>query len=91
MTTKEDITGRDGLIIAQALAIAIAVQDALPEHLRQRSNREDMKTLLDCYGEEARAHFLDVAGGEVDLLRGVPEQAVLLRVTREIGIDPNVV
>jgi hypothetical protein len=91
MTTEDDITGRDRLILAQALAIAIAVQDALPEHHRQWSNCEDMKTLLDRYGEGFRLRLLTLARGDVALLQGVPEKAVFARVTREMGIDPNIV
>ena len=35
-------TGRDGLLIAEALAIAIAVIDGLPEERKPSSDRDDM-------------------------------------------------
>lgn len=40
------ITGRDGYIIAAALAYAITAIDNLPFRLRKDSDRDDMLTLL---------------------------------------------
>jgi hypothetical protein len=40
------ITGRDGYIIAQALAYAVEAIGALPDQWREWSNREDMKRIL---------------------------------------------
>lgn len=49
MTTDEhtDITGRDDLIIAQALWLGIKAIDSLPPERRQVSNRDDMKRILE--------------------------------------------
>ncbi len=44
--TTENITGRDGYIIAQALMYAIAVIDRLPPHEQEVSNRDDMMAIL---------------------------------------------
>ena len=40
------IVGREGYIIAKALAYAIATIDALPENKREVSDRDDMVALL---------------------------------------------
>jgi len=40
------ITGRDGLIVADALATAIVAMEGLPNTLRPDSNIEDMKSIL---------------------------------------------
>jgi hypothetical protein len=42
-TPGRSITGRDGYILAQALAYAITAIERLPEQLREYSNQEDMK------------------------------------------------
>jgi hypothetical protein len=42
----ESITGRDGYIIAKALAYAIEAIGALPGEYQERSDREDMKAIL---------------------------------------------
>jgi hypothetical protein len=42
-----NITGRDGYILAKALAFAIEVIDRLPEKWRPRSDRDDMLRLLE--------------------------------------------
>jgi hypothetical protein len=44
---KDNITGRDGFILVQALAYAIALIDALPLQHRPLTNQRDMKRLLD--------------------------------------------
>ncbi len=46
MTEKPSVTGRDGLIVAKALAYATAFMDSLPEEKLERSNRDDMVPLL---------------------------------------------
>jgi hypothetical protein len=46
MTEKPSVTGRDGLIVAKALAYAIAFIDSLPEEKQERSDRADMVALL---------------------------------------------
>ena len=46
MTGKPSVTGRDGYIMAKALAYAIACIDGLPEERREVSNRCDMVALL---------------------------------------------
>jgi hypothetical protein len=57
MTT--DITGRDGLIIAKALAMAIITIDRLPPEWRANSDKADMEKLL---------HHLTPDGGKFQLL-----------------------
>ena len=46
MPGKPSVTGRDGLIVAKALAYAIAFMDSLPEEKLERSDRDDMVALL---------------------------------------------
>ena len=46
MTRKLSLTGRDGYIVAKALAYAIAFIDSLPEAKREVSDRDDMVALL---------------------------------------------
>ena len=46
MTEKPSVTGRDGYIMAKALAYAIAYIDSLPEEKREASDRNDMVALL---------------------------------------------
>jgi hypothetical protein len=45
-----NITGRDGYIIVQALALAAAVIDRLPNIYREESNRDDMIKILHALG-----------------------------------------
>ena len=47
---RSALTGRDGYIIAKALAYAIAVIDRLPPELQERSDQDDMRQLLDASG-----------------------------------------
>ena len=51
----KSVTGRDGYIIAQALAYAIEAIGALPPERREESNRTDMKRLLDAMIDSDRA------------------------------------
>jgi hypothetical protein len=44
--TKTRITGRDGYIVADALATAIVALERLPDMHRPDSNIEDMKAIL---------------------------------------------
>jgi hypothetical protein len=44
--TETNITGRDGIIIAEALATAIVALSRLPTEHRPDSNIQDMRTLL---------------------------------------------
>ena len=44
------VTGRDGYLVLQALAYAIATIDELPVDRQERSNREQMLQLLDTWG-----------------------------------------
>lgn len=46
-SAKFGITGRDGFIIAKALAYAIEANGALPEHLQEWSDCEDMKKIFE--------------------------------------------
>ncbi len=46
MTEKPSVTGRDDLNVAKALAYAIAFMDSLPEEKLERSDRDDMVTLI---------------------------------------------
>jgi CelD/BcsL family acetyltransferase involved in cellulose biosynthesis len=50
-----NVTGRDGYILAQALAFAIEVIDRLPEEWRPRSNRDDMLRLLEAMQPKTHA------------------------------------
>ena len=43
---SQSITGRDGYIMAQALAYAIEAIEHLPDEWQEWSNKEDMKLLL---------------------------------------------
>jgi hypothetical protein len=47
---RSAVTGRDGYIIAKALAYTIAVIDRLPPELREGSDQNDMRHLLDASG-----------------------------------------
>jgi hypothetical protein len=58
-TSKNDITGRDGYIIAQALATAIHYLEKMPELYRPESNIADMRRLLAAYGPQDGKRFLD--------------------------------
>ncbi len=59
-----EITGRDGYIFCTALAYAIIAIERLPERWQERSDKEDMKKLLeaatstpDYYLLQARSHL----------------------------------
>jgi hypothetical protein len=47
-----DVTGRDRLIIAKALAYAIQAIEALPESRRENSDQVDMKRMLRAISED---------------------------------------
>jgi hypothetical protein len=54
------ITGRDGYIIAQALAYAIVAIDQLPEERQEFSNQQGMRALLHyCAGDSADFHMVN--------------------------------
>ncbi len=56
------ITGRDGYIIGQALAIGIETISSLPESRQERSNCEDMRKLFAAlFSEEMREILTDSA------------------------------
>jgi hypothetical protein len=64
---RPSITGRDGYIIAQALAYAIEAIAMLPEERQEASNREDMLAILtrgcghaDHFRSNAYAHLTGV-------------------------------
>jgi len=46
MTTRRNVTGRDGSIIVKALAYAIETIERLPEDEQEWSDNEDMKSCL---------------------------------------------
>jgi hypothetical protein len=46
LTAPYSLTGRDGVILTQALPYAIVTIDRLPRDRQERSNREDMWDLL---------------------------------------------
>jgi hypothetical protein len=54
---KMNITGRDRLIMCQALAIAIVAIERLPEIWRPRSNARDMQALLDAISGGGEHHL----------------------------------
>lgn len=53
-----DVTGRDFHIINEALAIAAAVIDLLPQRYRSESNRKDMRRILAAH-LGGRSDYLD--------------------------------
>jgi len=54
------ITGRDGYIIAQALAYAIVAMDQIPRERQEFSNHQDMRSLLHyCAGDSADFHMVN--------------------------------
>jgi hypothetical protein len=46
-STQGSITGRDGYIVAKALAYAIEIIESLPEERQEASDREDMIAIRD--------------------------------------------
>jgi len=48
----DSITGRDGYIVAQALAYAILVIEALPDRWQEASNCLDMKAIFEAMTDE---------------------------------------
>ena len=63
-----NVTGRDGYVIAKALATAYALIGTLPKHCREESDRHDMARLL-------RALLGDRWEPEADLRRHVLSEA----------------
>jgi hypothetical protein len=58
----KSITGRDGYIVAQALAYAILVIEALPNHSQEYSNCQDMKAIFEArVSEQMRAILMESA------------------------------
>ena len=45
-STVNDVTGRDGYIMAKALCYAIAFIDSLPIEIRENFDRDDMVAIL---------------------------------------------
>ena len=43
---RKSVTGRDGLIVRQALYYAVKYIDGLPKQLQEHSNRQDMMQIL---------------------------------------------
>jgi hypothetical protein len=60
---RDGVTGRDGYILKQALAYAIAADAGLPEELQSPSNRADMLALLTALfrDKDELQHELDTA------------------------------
>lgn len=83
MVDGNDITGRDRLILSEALATAIVVLSELPAERQPSSNVEDMKTIL-----------AEIAGGQ-DISLHLAQAKVRLRpagkapwdIYREYGFD----
>jgi hypothetical protein len=69
-----NVTGRDGYIIAKALAYAIEVIDALPKELRSLSDQADMKAILDVMiAQDAELTLIQAsAGRHIRTLTGGP-------------------
>jgi hypothetical protein len=90
--TKKDVTGRDGYIIAKALAYAISVIDALPQGRQEGSDREDMARLLAAMRSNhlmggARAHLgLNVLFDDVESEAG-SRQAVVERLADLLSVS----
>jgi len=55
---QTNVTGRDDLIIMQALAYAIECIEHLPEQWQARSNADDMKKLLDARCNQKTSEFM---------------------------------
>jgi hypothetical protein len=72
--TTEGVTGRDGLIVAEALACYIAVQDALPQMHQSRSNMLDAVQLFAQEGSHLSSVLLATARRHIAILKGeLPE------------------
>jgi hypothetical protein len=56
-----NITGRDGYLMMQALAYTIVAIGLRPEEYQEWSNREDMKLLLQHHAGNLAQHFLNNA------------------------------
>lgn len=70
----DGITGRDGYIIAKALAYAIETIERLPDEWQEFSDKEDMKMLFDgLVNNETAAEA--IANGVRHHLRGMEDAA----------------
>jgi hypothetical protein len=61
--TEFGITGRDGYVISEALAIAVGAIDSLPLQQREISDREDMVTILMAFNMPEQLDRLAMAVG----------------------------
>ena len=81
-TPKTSITGRDGFIIAKALAYAIVAIDQLPEKRQEYSDQQDMRALLQyCAGDSAEFHMVNarshIEGRSLEVVDGQLQLAEL--------------
>jgi hypothetical protein len=65
-----NITGRDGTIIAEALATALAALKRLPDEYRPQSNMWDMERLLaqQAWDRKLLKHYTDEAEQRIAML-----------------------
>jgi hypothetical protein len=92
MTTEldHDDTPRDAYVTMSALAIALAVIDALPPEHRSVADQADMRALLERFPSKLVAAVSAEARRKVSILRGVPAAAAAA-LLKEIGLGPKAV
>jgi hypothetical protein len=79
----DDVTGRDGFIVCDALATAIEVINHMPDLWSEYLDRADMAKLLEAYGGNTVRFHQIKARARVAILRGEPAGQVHERVTQE--------
>jgi hypothetical protein len=72
MSKKPNITGRDGPVIAKALAYAIEAIGRLPDRWQEKSDREDMLKLLNAVSGDIGDMFRFAARYRLD--RGMNDE-----------------
>jgi hypothetical protein len=61
MPKPNNVTGRDGYLLCQALCLAVAIEPYLPQINRSPTNCEDMQRLLDARFPEVKDYYQIVA------------------------------
>jgi hypothetical protein len=81
----ENVTGRDGMILADALCTAVVALERLPNEHRPDSNLEDMKAILAAwFAPSTVTVMLAHAKCRLDQVKG---QDAVMAVYRSYGID----